>query len=136
MKKQHPKPKAVPVKVNDGEEFAPFEALAKDDKETLTARLAELDRHIAQCQAERLALVKDIDAIIEEEEAKFDPHANQKAIMAAIESDHRNRARQHQAYQELVADNPDIAFKKPLAPVDAVLRNRKRPLRNVNIPVK
>lgn len=114
---------AVGMAIEEGEVFAPE---AEDTLEDLQGRLKDLDRHIAQCNAERAALVAECDALIVAQEEPFDPHANQKAIIRALKSDHANRAAHIKEYQELAQDNPDIKFRKPIAPIDATLQNRRR----------
>lgn len=102
-----------PVVVTPSERRAALQA----ELETIQANIAELQRYETR-------LIKELDAIIE---AEPEQESNQHALMAAIQSSRAARAAQHEAYQEF-REVIGSAPRSPLAPIDQVLRNRRRPV--------
>ena len=90
----------------------------------LQAELEKIQSNIAELQRYETRLIKELDAIIE---AEPEQESNQHALMAAIQSSRAARAAQHEAYQEF-RDVIGSAPRSPLAPIDQVLRNRRRPV--------
>lgn len=90
----------------------------------LQAELEAIQFNIAELQRYETRLVKELDAIIESEPEQ---ESNQHALMAAIQSSRAARAAQYEAYQEfreIIGNAP----RSPFAPIDQVLRSRRRPV--------